>query len=155
MIEIIPAVLAKNFKELERQIEHVRGLSKLVQIDVVDGAYARGRTWPYRDTATFEHIVQQEHGLPHWEELDFEFDLMIEDPLAELTKYVNAGASSIIIHAAGVRVGVTSSTPQAWRESAGARSFEEAPDLVAEVLEVIRADAGFEDFFNHRGEVGQ
>jgi len=48
---------------------------------------------------------------------------------------------SVIIHAGGVRVGVTSSTPQAWRESASAQSFEEAPDLVAEVLEVIRADA--------------
>ena len=48
---------------------------------------------------------------------------------------------SVFIHAAGVRVGVTSSTRQAWRESAGARSLQEAPDLVAEVLEVIRADA--------------
>lgn len=48
---------------------------------------------------------------------------------------------SVIIQAEGVRAGVTSSTPQAWRESAGARSLQEAPDLVAEVLEVIRADA--------------
>ncbi len=99
MIEIIPAVLAKDFKDLERQIERVRGLSKMVQIDVVDGSYARTRTWPYTDHATFEKIVEQEHGLPHWDELDFEFDLMIEDPLGELARFVQAGASSIIIHA--------------------------------------------------------
>ncbi len=99
MIEIIPAVLAKDFKDLESQIEQVRGLSNIIQIDVVDGSYARTRTWPYTDRATFEKIVEQEHGLPHWDELDFEFDLMIDDPLGELMRFVQAGASSVIIHA--------------------------------------------------------
>ena len=99
MIQIIPAVLAKDFKDLEDQISRVRTLSKLVQIDVVDGSYARTRTWPYRDHATFDKIVEQEHGLPYWEELDFEFDLMIADPLPNLMRFVEAGASSIIIHA--------------------------------------------------------
>ncbi len=100
MVEILPAVLVKDFKELKADIERLRGVSKRVQIDAVDGVYARGRTWPYRDSATFEKIVKDEGGLPDWDKMDFEFDLMVAEPLGELMKYVYAGASSIIIHAA-------------------------------------------------------
>ncbi|MEK7109318.1 MAG: hypothetical protein AAB919_02680 [Patescibacteria group bacterium] len=99
-IEIIPAVLPKNWKELEEKLALMRGVTRHVQIDIVDGHFARGKTWPYKDGGQFETIVAQEHGLPLWEELDFEFDLMVEDPMAVMMDYVHAGASHVVVHAA-------------------------------------------------------
>ena len=98
-VEIIPAVLPQSWRELEEKLERVHSFAKLVQIDVVDGEYARAKTWPYRDGASFEKVVEEEHGLPHWDTLDFEFDLMVFDPAAVVNQYVLAGASRIVLHA--------------------------------------------------------
>jgi len=99
-IEIIPAVLPHSYEALKEGLEKLRGIAPHVQIDIVDGHAAKGKTWPYRDGEKWAQIVQQEHGIPFWEELDFEFDLMVEDPAAVALDYVHAGASRIIIHAA-------------------------------------------------------
>jgi len=101
-VEIVPAVLPKNFKDLEKHFAAVRpGAtgSSMGQIDVVDGVFARNRTWPYRDESTFAKIVQDEKGLPFWEEFDFQFDLMIDHPEVRLMEFVHAGASHIVLHA--------------------------------------------------------
>ena len=79
-VEIVPAVLPKNFKDLEDHVLQIAGKVKRVQVDIVDGVYAHGTTWPYRDHGTFDTIVSQEKGLPHWDELNYEFDLMISIP---------------------------------------------------------------------------
>jgi ribulose-phosphate 3-epimerase len=99
-IEIIPAVLPKSWDDLKNHLELVRGVTRHVQIDIVDGHFAHGKTWPYKDGDMFAKIVEQEHGLPFWEELDFEFDLMVQDPAEVVLNYVHAGASRIVVHAA-------------------------------------------------------
>lgn len=98
-VEIIPAVLAYSFKELQETLERLQGVTAHVQVDVVDGHFAKHKSWPYKDGEAFATIVQQEHGLPLWEEMDFEFDLMVDDPAAAAKDYVHAGASRIIVHA--------------------------------------------------------
>ena len=103
-VEIVPAVLPKNFKDIESHVEQVVSVAKRVQVDIVDGLYAKGTfmhkaTWPYHDGSTFETIVSQERGLPAWDELNYEFDLMINDPFEKVMSYVHAGASHILIHA--------------------------------------------------------
>ncbi len=98
-IEIIPAVLPSSFKDLEQHLALMKGVTRLVQIDVVDGKYAKGKTWPFKDHATFEKIVQAEHGLPFWDELDFQFDLMLQEPAPVLKDYFAAGGSQLIVHA--------------------------------------------------------
>lgn len=98
-VEIIPAVLPKSFADLEAHVALINGVARQVQVDVVDGEYAKGRTWPYRDHTTFDKIVQEERGLPHWETVDYQFDLMIQHPETELKKYLSAGATQIILHA--------------------------------------------------------
>ncbi|HVV15281.1 MAG TPA: hypothetical protein VHD55_02710 [Candidatus Paceibacterota bacterium] len=99
MVEIIPAILTKSYKELERQAEIAHAFAKKIQIDVVDGVFAKHATWPYKDGSNFQKIKEEEHGLPFWEDLDFEFDLMIENPHEHAMDYVRAGASHIVIHA--------------------------------------------------------
>ena len=67
------------------------------------------------------------------------------------------GEQSDIIHAAGVRVGFPSSAPKA-RTSAGAAGlpcWRDAFELVAEIVEVVRADAQLEHFLDHGKEVSQ
>ena len=98
-VEIVPAVLPKNFKDLEDHVLQIAGKVKRVQVDIVDGVYAHGTTWPYRDHGTFDTIVSQEKGLPHWDELNYEFDLMISNPADKVMDYVHAGASHIVVHA--------------------------------------------------------
>lgn len=103
-VQIIPAVLPKNFKDLEAHLELVKDIVKRVQVDVVDGTYARGpgwsgKTWPYRDSQTFKKIVAEEKGLPLWNVCDYEFDLMVEDPLSVVMDYVRAGGTQILVHA--------------------------------------------------------
>lgn len=98
-VEIVPAVLPKNFKDLEKHLRLIRGAVQVAQIDIVDGIFAHNRTWPYRDGSQFATIVEQEHGLPFWEEIDFQFDLMIDHPENRVMDYVHAGATHIILHA--------------------------------------------------------
>ena len=99
-IEIIPAVLPQSFKELEEHLLPLQDIIKQAQVDVVDGHYAKGKTWPYRDKASFDKIVQAEKGLPFWDKIDFQFDLMINNPHLVLKEYISAGASQLIFHAA-------------------------------------------------------
>lgn len=97
---IIPAILPKGFADLEQRLSSVQGVAPMVQIDVVDGIFAPTKTWPYVGGDEFEKIIAQEEGLPYWEEFDFQFDLMVKDPKTEALRFIDAGASGLVIHAA-------------------------------------------------------
>jgi len=98
-VEIIPAILPQSFKDLEERLAPLKDAIRQAQIDVVDGHYAKPKTWPYRDSDTFKKIVQEEHGLPFWDKIDFQFDLMIQNPHLVLKEYIQAGASQMVLHA--------------------------------------------------------
>ena len=104
MVEIIPASMPKSFAELEVLVGRVHGFAKKVQVDVVDGRFARRswfspKTWPYTDRSSFNKIIKDEKGLPFWQEVDYEFDLMIEHPLEEVMNFIRAGGTHIVVHA--------------------------------------------------------
>ncbi len=98
-VEIIPAILPHSFEDLREHVDLLQGVAPRVQVDVVDGSYTRGKTWPYRERGTFEKLVSEEHGLPSWERVDYQFDLMVEDPAAEILNFVTAGATQLVLHA--------------------------------------------------------
>ncbi len=99
-MEIIPAILPKNFAEIEEKVPLVVGLSKLIQIDICDGKFVPSVTWPYwKEDENFEKILREERGMPEWENVDYEFDLMIENPSEDdARKWLSAGAQRIILH---------------------------------------------------------
>ena len=98
-MEIIPAILPKDFAELEERVEMVKGLVNLVQVDICDGKFTPKPCWPYKkQDDNFEAILREERGLPYWEDVDYEMDLMIADPETELENWVLAGAKRLIIH---------------------------------------------------------
>lgn len=103
MIEIIPAVMPRSLNDLEEHVSRVFGSAPWVQVDVMDGRFVRGKTWPYIsfDAKAFEFEFE---GLPHWEEIDYEFDLMIKNPEKEIERFVMIGASRVIFHVEGTEL---------------------------------------------------
>jgi ribulose-phosphate 3-epimerase len=100
-MEIIPAILPKDFNEIEDKVAQVVGLAKTVQVDICDGKFVQSTTWPYKkQDENFEAIIREDRGMPEWENLDYEFDLMVKDPTEdEARQWLSAGAKRIIFHA--------------------------------------------------------
>jgi ribulose-phosphate 3-epimerase len=97
--EIIPAILPMDYTEIEEKISLVKDFVKTVQIDICDGQFTPTPTWPYRkDDDMFGKILKEEEGLPGWEKLNFEIDLMVNHPEQIVDEWVSAGATRIIIH---------------------------------------------------------
>lgn len=100
MIEIIPAILVKSFSELQEKLGRYVGISKLVQIDICDGRFVPSITWPMQpnDSYSVENIIGEEEGMPYWDKLDFEFDLMILNAHKKFDLFMKLGAKRIIFH---------------------------------------------------------
>jgi len=98
---IVPAILPKSYDDLVSKLDMVAHTVPYVQIDVVDGIFAPNKTWPFAgpDIGKFLTFVNQEEGLPYWEEVDFEIDLMVSDPAFVADQWIAAGANRIVIHA--------------------------------------------------------
>lgn len=107
MIEIIPAIMPKHYDDLAEKMGIFAGVVPLVQLDIMDNKFVKARTWPYnpgdQNFDRFSKIVAEEEGMPEWEVLDFEVDLMVEKPEVEVQKWVSAGAQRIIIHVEGIK----------------------------------------------------
>ena len=99
-IEIIPAILPRDFAELSEKIELIKGFTKRVQVDICDGQFVPNATWPYKKhDDSFDRLIHEQEGLPGWESIDYEFDLMANRPEEIVEEWVTAGATRIIIHA--------------------------------------------------------
>lgn len=100
MIEIIPAILPKNYEDLKNKISLVRGMVKLVQIDICDGIFVPSKTWPFESTLDehFNRILNEEEGMPFWEDIDFELDLMVADAVSNFDIYTKLSPKRIIFH---------------------------------------------------------
>jgi ribulose-phosphate 3-epimerase len=100
MTEIIPAILAKDINDLRQKIANVVNVAKIVQIDICDGKFVESQSWPMQrdDIASTSLILEEEEGLPYWENLDFEFDLMVKDAIKQFDFFVRLGARRIVFH---------------------------------------------------------
>jgi len=100
MTEIIPAVLAQDFSELNEKLAKFVNITKLVQIDICDGKFVPSVSWPMNrnDQQSVEAILNEENGMPFWEDMDFEFDLMVINAHKQFDFFVKLGAKRIIFH---------------------------------------------------------
>ncbi len=98
--QIIPSILEDKFVEIEKKVETISYDSSWVQIDIVDGVYAPYKTWPFlkTDDEDLKALVQEDKSLPEWENVSYEFDLMVANPRAVADTFAMAGASKIIVH---------------------------------------------------------
>lgn len=87
-MQIIPAILTDKFSELEKQIKKVEGLFPYAQIDIMDGEFV-----PNKSFAEVEKISELKT------DLKFELHLMVNDPVAEMKKWlVIPNVFRIIVH---------------------------------------------------------
>ncbi len=110
MAEIIPAILPKNYEDLKNKISLVRGVVPVVQVDICDGNMVPSLTWPFfakSDEANFietdfdqhfRNILNEQEGMPFWEEIDFELDLMVANAVENFDIYMKLGPRRIIFH---------------------------------------------------------
>ncbi|MBI2630728.1 hypothetical protein HYW73_00735 [Candidatus Nomurabacteria bacterium] len=109
MAEIIPAVLPKNYDDLKNKISLVKGIVSLVQVDICDGIFVKSMTWPFQSPSNegvatngldlhFQNILNEQEGMPFWEDIDFELDLMVSDAVENFDIYTKLGAKRIIFH---------------------------------------------------------
>ena len=105
-MKIIPAVLEKDYLEIERKIDSVSVDTDIVHIDICDGLMTSQKTWPYsqysnnriEENSVLKDLLNEDIGLPHWENIDYEFDLMIKNPDLHTDIWGRLGASKVIIH---------------------------------------------------------
>ena len=102
MAEIIPAILEKDYENLKNKIALVRGIVPMVQIDFCDGIFVPTRTWPFSSGGGadehFQKILNEQEGMPFWEDIDFELDLMVADAVENFDIYAKLGSKRIIFH---------------------------------------------------------
>lgn len=102
MIDIIPAILPKNYEDLKNKISLVRGIVSIVQIDLCDGVFVSSKTWPFTtgggNDNNFLKILNEQEGMPFWEDIDFELDLMVADAISNFDIYTKLGPKRIIFH---------------------------------------------------------
>ena len=112
MIEVIPAILPKSYEDLKNEIALVRGVVPVVQVDICDGVFVKSVTWPFLSKAKmddgeflennldqhFRGILNEQEGMPFWEDVDFELDLMVRDSVENFDIYIKLGARRIIFH---------------------------------------------------------
>lgn len=104
MIDIIPAILSKDYEDLKNKIALVRGIVPIVQIDICDGVFVQNKTWPFSAQGKpitderFNKILNEEEGMPFWEDIDFELDLMVDDAVENFDIYTKLGPKRIIFH---------------------------------------------------------
>jgi ribulose-phosphate 3-epimerase len=98
---LVPAVLPASREDLENTLalfEQMAGVSR-VQIDSVDGLFAKPATWPYTDPQRLAALRGLGEMLPHLERFEYEIDLMVLDAERAGDEWLERGASRLTFHA--------------------------------------------------------
>ena len=98
MVEVIPAIMPKTLDDLSSSVNKVKEFVSYVQVDVMDDIFVGNKSFPYSDWNNFQEILKKDIGLPSWQDINYEFDLMIKNPSQILDGLINLGAQRIIFH---------------------------------------------------------
>ncbi len=105
-MHIIPGILTSSFESIESLVESVAHYTRMVHVDICDGQFVQSKTWPYSGNKTgniednnyIKQIISEEIGLPHWDKVDYQFHLMVKNPLPTFETWMRAGATTVILH---------------------------------------------------------
>ena len=99
MIEIIPAVMPQTLDELREHVVRAAPFVPLIQIDVMDGKFVSGKSWPYGGgEKEFRTMVEKRAELPEGRNLDYEVDLMVKNPEEVIEGWMHLQVRRIIVH---------------------------------------------------------
>jgi len=145
-MNIIPAILPQSYRGITLGVEKVHDTIDTVQIDFVDGHVAHTRTWLFnnKDTEHYSAIEREDEGMPYWETMNYEFDLMVKDPLEKMDMFIALGPSKVIFHLGtfqeGAMLAYLEQMPQIVRDTIAvgmAINLDTDPSAVAPYLEYI------------------
>ena len=85
-MEIIPAILEKNWTEIENKLKLVDGLTEYIQLDVSDGVFTPVKTWSNPADLLGLNFKSK-----------IEVHLMVTDPMAEIAKWSESLASRFVV----------------------------------------------------------
>jgi len=145
-MKIIPAILPQSYRGITLGVEKVHDVLDTVQIDFVDGHVAHTRTWLFnnKDTERFSAIESEEEGMPYWDTMNYEFDLMVKNPLEKMDMFIAMGPSKVIFHMgtfeSGTMLAYLEQLPQIVRDTIAigmAINLDIDPSEVAPYLEYI------------------
>ena len=94
-VEIIPAIIPKNYEDLRKKVSLVKDSAYFIQIDITDGEFVPSISWPITDSF-WESGIHLE--LPFCEACDFELDLMVKNPEKNIQDWLDMKAKRIIVH---------------------------------------------------------
>jgi ribulose-phosphate 3-epimerase len=99
MLEVIPAIMPHHIKDMHERLALVVPYVDMVQLDIMDGRFVKARSWPYytSDKQSFENLITESSGLPFWDKLEYEIDLMVDKPELVIEDWITAGASRLIV----------------------------------------------------------
>lgn len=99
-IKIVPTVMPTDQEDFIEKINRVANLVETIQIDVMDGEFVSSVSWPYnsKNDSYWKSLLNQDEGLPCWDKVDFEIDLMVKNQLQEAKNWISAGVSRVICH---------------------------------------------------------
>ena len=90
MVKIAPSILSADFAKLGEEVKKLHnGGADIIHIDVMDGHYVPNIT-------IGPMVVRAIRG---YTDLPFDVHLMMDNPLDFVDAYIQAGASSITVHA--------------------------------------------------------
>lgn len=100
--------MPQTYHDIQDNVPRVFGSVDTIQLDLMDGVFVPQRTWPYRKVVhgklqvesdkIWEQLQLQDRGLPSWEDVDYELDLMVQDADMYLDQWIALGPKRIIFH---------------------------------------------------------
>lgn len=110
-------------EDLIEKATRVRGYVPLAQIDIMDGVFVKSKSWPYSTGGVkrdeyFLALTNQDEGLPFWDDLDYEIDLMINEPEKHIDEWLPLGASRLIFHIESIKDHEAFWAHDIWKEGA-------------------------------------
>lgn len=97
MIEIIPAIMPKDLKDLKKKVSLVSLYIDIVQLDLMDGKFVPEKTWPF-DIAQGKPSLDELKELKKIKGINFELDLMVKNTGEHIEQLVESGAKRLIFH---------------------------------------------------------
>lgn len=110
MNPIIPAIMPQSYSTMEKEVERVYESVDMIQLDIMDGIFVPEKTWPFKEFKSkrpqmefitdipWQELQTDDLGLPHWDEIDYELDLMVQDADVYLDHWIALGPKRIIFH---------------------------------------------------------
>ena len=92
--------MPKNLEDLFVKADMVCSYVKTIHVDVMDGSITHSTNWPFSPEMAkeFQLMTSGEKALPHWDKVDYEVDIMMQNPEDSLAEWINAGFRRLIIH---------------------------------------------------------